>query len=215
MTSSLAVADVCAVSLVSFDEPNRILIGVRRSSTNESFPNAMSVPTQRVPSSLLEEISANVHLQVDEGSNHEFESIWVSSSRSSGHDPLIFLIDSILARKLHLSDALESGEFKYEATLATITTAWVDQLRAAGPAMPELTRMANVIVSVTSGASLIPEETASYSRICWRPQRDVLEAIHTNDALIAWPDGDPFELCVKGLCLATTADLIERGRLEI
>jgi len=210
-----AVSVVLALT-ITWNDPDapvrsdRLLVAVRAPATNGRFPNTLSVPTQRIPAGLLDTIVDACRAVHQTDSEITFESPWVDSQDGSGAEALLFAVESILCRKLGAAVALEEGRLRFRTRLASVTRGLVEDPNQPD-AKAEMTVMANAVVEVEDGIAEIPPVTSTYSTVAWISSESFKHAVEENDALLALPGGDPFELCVKGLCVETTRRLIERG----
>jgi hypothetical protein len=210
---------VCALTIISSAKElsGKVAVTVRRATTNTSFPNSLSVPTQRIPANLAHSATGTAIADFSEPHDAFFDLNWVDSDAQSGNDPVIFVVESILSRKLELAAALEEKRFSYWASVGMLASAMVADPMGHDESGAEYIAMMNVIVMVTEGTELMPNSSAAYELIAWRPATDLQRSVELNDALIVVPGGDPFQLCVKGLCLRTTCQLIsgEVGKIDV
>lgn len=186
---------------------SQILVCVRNSDVNQTHPDVVSVPTQRIPAVLAEKILENSQSIGIEGDTILLEQEIISKNSANGHNELLYIIESLLCRKLGVSEYIERGQFSFEASL-------VGNLKGVAnyPNLEstEQLQMLNVVVHLESGAELFPEHTTSYNLIKWVP---------VNGFLKMWHDGkDPTEIgltaeqssgvCVDGLCISSSADIV-------
>lgn len=192
---------VVALTIVDC-EPNspsygNLLVVIRDPITNATHPNTVSVPTQRVPRALIEALK----------STSLGTSKWSSNSDVSGHSPVIFVVESLLARKFMMGDVLEGAQLSLEVRFGTLQMGQAEY----GPNCAEPIAMANLLVRVTSGVSLFPRRSSSYREIRWVDPDEFLDALNSRAALTLFPLEDPLALCIHGLCVSTAARLIESG----
>jgi len=192
----------------------RILTAVRDPFTNASHANTISVPTARIPASLLEpliEVAENAEVQE---STSLLDGQSVRSGHGRGGDPLIFAVNALLGTKLGVWNALESDRLSYSAELVAIAHGRVP-LGADESGGFENIRMINILVTLESGATEFPEKTTSYSHILWTPVETFLKTVVSRDP--ATIGLDPFEYCVHGLCIATSFAYLKSrfGRPEV
>ena len=113
----LTVADCARENMVfPFHRELRILCGARSGKANPAYPNVVSVPSQRLPKRLAGEILALVK---DEPGASRYK--FFESARENGNHPIIYSVSNLLARKLGLADALESGDFIYSCAFQSET----------------------------------------------------------------------------------------------
>lgn len=207
----LALTIIKGTTALKYEITNdsQILVCVRDSKANKTHPDVVSVPTQRIPTVLAEQVlgeSSSI------GSNKDTKLLSntpIFCDELDGHNELLYMIESLLCRKLGLSNALEEGLFRFKAILAgnLIGKANYPNLNTS-----EHLQMLNAVVFVEVGADLVPEQTASYRKIHWTPS--------TSSFLEMWHNGqDPTVIgltaeqaggvCVDGLCISSTADIVE------
>src|SRR5262249_52765682 len=144
---------------------SQILVVVRDPKTNVRHPNVVSIPTQKIPHGLLSDIVKQGQVVSIEDNLKYYEGPFVSSTSSDSSDPIVYATRAALSGKLALSDALELKSIKFHARIGTLIRGTVlhpaDRL---GTEAEHMT-MANIVVNVDEGHHLIPQSTASYSRI--------------------------------------------------
>ncbi|MGO9334600.1 MAG: hypothetical protein ACLQCU_11240 [Acidimicrobiales bacterium] len=121
----------------------------------------------------------------------------------------MFAVESLLSRKLGLGDDLERGTVTFEARIGQLTEGAADYGYAIEPIA-----MANVLVRVVRGSALLPKCTASYSSIRWVEPEALADAFEMKRAGLVIPDADPIDVCIHGLCVSTTTDLVRRGSVR-
>lgn len=178
----------------------KVLVAVRDPLSNATHPNTVSVPTQRITSHLMDPIREQL---VSRDSR-----TWISSELSQGHDPIVFVVESILSRKLDLAGSLETGSLIYEAMPGQVTLG-----EAHYEMGTERIEMMNVIVRIVAGSADLPDHTASFSSLQWVDPKMLADAFRSKEPLMLFPGADPLEICIHGLCVSTASDLIERGEL--
>src|SRR3954451_12590404 len=83
------------------DLPGSVLWAVRAPATNRTHPTVVSVPTGRIAAGIAESFGAELPI--------DGEFLWRSRLNADGHDAAIYAVEALLARKLGLSEPLESG----------------------------------------------------------------------------------------------------------
>jgi hypothetical protein len=207
------VQPTAAISLVlrAPDAPGMILLGVRSSTaTSRRHPNVLSTPTMRVPHAVLrtvleEHLEGNVELP-NVGMIEELPSSApvLFGGQQTLATTVAFLVESILARKLGLADALVSGTIHGRA--APIAVA-VDDVPDEATGETERTHMLTIAVDLVAGeTALFPYSTPSYSRLLWVAADRLTHALEHNDPLHLAPDLD-LMVCVYGLCVRSAAQV--------
>lgn len=202
------------VALVVLDEgaryprlspTSRVLLAVRDAATNPTHPNVVSVPTARVPAELLAALWRPSSC-VSFGSTELAPWAPRDSRRlHSGHDPVLHVVSSILSRKVGLGDALELGEVAFEAGVVARTTGWSYYGSDRTPSSERLV-MVTVLVALRSGASAMPERTASYSALRFVGVEEFVEAARRKDPSLV--ELEAVDLCLHGLCIASAHDVL-------
>lgn len=204
---------VISVVVRNAERHNAVLLGVRRSAgTSSRHPGVLSTFTMRVPRPILVEAMIAGGLKGDE----EFEAGQLSRMPNSdtrdfgvpnGFEHVsVFLVESLFARKLGLSDALVNGEIRGTIRPLGIAFDIVEDPNGGYP--EERTLMLTYVVDVEVGAELIPDATPSYNPIEWVDGASLERAVRSHDALILLPDANPWEVCLHGLCVRSAASFL-------
>lgn len=204
---------VRVVSMVLFRDRYRseVLLGVRRNTpSTPRHPGVLSTPTARVPEPLFAALVTNDALRQKEvgircatdGRPFTLGTVDVSSH------PAAFVLESMLARKIGLADALVHQRFSAETVLAATALDCVED--PLGTEFAEWTEMLTYQAVITAGADEVPESTGSYSQLIWARHDLVISAMKAGDALIVDDTLNPFEVCIGGLCIRSAIPLLER-----
>jgi hypothetical protein len=225
----------------------RIQVGVRSTEVNTTHPHVISTPTQRIPDVLFNAIlersqgvayGKELELSFPEQflSIHTFESNNLfDSERHSGHEPVIYAVNSLLAQKFGTGSALERGQIRYRAAPASLIVGAVlydnlDNLSEAlrpkrdgiisrsiqvdsdeGSLFKEYHRMCSILV-LLEGAEHIPDSTPSYSEIRWISVAEYQQMsrsrslIHISDQFSA----QSLDYCIHGMCLCSSFVVLDR-----
>lgn len=203
---SLTIIDKSTLNDNIIDENTSILLTVRDKNTNLTHPNVISVPTQRIPASLLSELKNSSTLVEHDNSSSYYSEHKVSSLNCNGHHPVIYAVESILSRKLGLSDALESQLLSFDAYLYIVLKG-----KSYHPNLPkddgreEFIEMANIVV-ITSDIEIFPKHTPSYSHILWESSKNFINTVKDKNPMLV--KLDPIEYCIHGLCIETSYRII-------
>lgn len=188
----------------------RVLNVVRDPSTNTTHPNVVSTPTQRIPLSVYQQILELTH----SGSSYPTPHLDTKENRpdhtTSGHNPLIYITEALLARKLGLAPFLERDQVQYQVHfgLSKTATTYIEDENSE-PA-PYHISMLNLVVVIQNGVDLFPDKTASYSHILWVESGKFLDMVQHKDPTRISADLNPYEYCVHGLCIATTHEILQQ-----
>ncbi len=186
-----------------------VLLGIRCPEANATHPNVVSVPTQRLPGAfLLEMVAACTLLRASETAWF-FSFPEVANTRENGHHPVIFLIESLLSRKLGVARALERGGIEFTAGFFSLTTG-IAHYGDEGPyGTAERMVMGNLWVAVTRGFDQFPERTESFSRVFAAGLAVLDHAKATGDITgLAGGQLDPAVHSIGGVCIASTINAL-------
>jgi len=229
------------VVLSIFDDESRgekrILVGIRSEDTNPTHSNVVSVPTQRIPESIYDDIMNRCSAVLTKKPDCDFPervrktfslSTAISDNeKEKGHNSVIFTVESLLSTKLGLADYLESGKVKFIARPRVLLEGEVfyeekdveipgEKIILNGETVyREQAMMLNIEVRL-KGAEFIPTQTASYRKIRWITLTDFKKLISTREASFLAPvfDGEGVHLCVHGMCLLSSDAAIETGLIR-
>ena len=211
---------VLALTIVNSDLPlsegisveDEMLVCVRNEEINRTHPNVISVPTQRIPAVLAEKIIAAGASDGNCGSTTLYRGHSASNQTANGHSEIIYAVESLMAGKLGLADALESGEFSFTARLAgnQIGTANYPEFHGTELADHEDLQMLNLLVRIDQGADLLAERTLSYDHVKWVPIEKFLDmwANGKQPTDVGFSGEESFRLCIHGLCISSSADVL-------
>jgi hypothetical protein len=200
----------------------RVLTAVRRPATNLRHPGVVSLPTMRIPAAmgaLLSGLPAGSagpeRPSGSAGSAGNFAFLTVHGARQAfgapgvGRGLVSYLTEALLSRKLGAADLLETGRLAGGCAIGMVARAFVDD--PTGTTESEPTLMHTVLVRVTRGAHLLPSASAAYNEICWVDPALLLLAWRCRDAQMLFPQANPFEICIRGLCIRSGVRLLEAG----
>lgn len=194
------------------DASDEVLICVRNEEFNETHPNVISVPTQRIPAVLAEKIIAAGAEEGNSGSTMLYRGQAACSLSANGHSEIIYAVESLLAGKLGLADAIERGDFSFTARLAgnQIGTANHPEFHGTDRPDHEDLQMMNIMVRVDQGAELLAQSTVSYDHVKW-VSIDKFRHMWANGKQptdVGFSGEESFGLCIHGLCISSSADVL-------
>lgn len=182
----------------------KVLLGVRDPNTNASHPSVVSVPTRRIPQSNFDSITKSaIHTFLGDGTTAIFTESPINNGARGGHTDILFLVDSLLATKLGVSDHLERRAIKYRAHIMALVYGTVHH-----PDYSEDTAMLNAVVAIEQGADLFPPQTPSYSRLMWRSVGVFLDSARRKDPVALDPSLGPIEYCIHGMCVKSSFNVL-------
>jgi hypothetical protein len=186
-----------------------MLVVVRDRRTNQTHPDVVSVPTQRIPRAVFEAIVESAVSTELCNMTLLYDSEEVDSRVINGNDPMVYAVESLLSRKLGVSNVLETGDLSFRAKLRGVRHGTsVHRLMNSGGALSEQIAMANVLVTITAGAARFVRRTKSYSHIRWVSIEKFIESVRKKDPIHL--DLNPMKYCIHGLCISTAHDILTK-----
>jgi len=189
---------------------SQILIVVRDPATNLRHPNVVSMPTQKVPISLIHDIQTQGRMKYASGDVSYYDGTVFSNRSGDCNNPILYGTQSLLCSKLGLAEPLEKGLFKYYAKIATVISGTVLHPMYPSGTESEHMTMVNLIVGIEDGHTYLPQATSSYSRILWTNVKSFQEMVLLKDPTIADDSLDAIDYCVHGLCIASAQAVIDQ-----
>lgn len=187
----------------------KVWVCVRNRDVNRTHPDIVSVPTQRIPQALAEDLTdlERLHRDGEFGATQLFVENLRSNEECNGHDATIYAVESLLSRKLGISSELERKQVIFSASLRGIQQDFA-VYRELGE--QEELRMLNLVVWISHGADLFRKNTASYSSGRWISLSDYFEMWRTRDVTRAGVSTQDAlrGVCVDGLCISSTYDIL-------
>lgn len=211
-----------------------VMDGIRRAESNPTHPDVVSTPTGRLPRSIASAILASkADTRPADQPKWLIESldpktpVVVEQLRANieavpeRESPLPYAVGALMAGKLGCAGALELASSKRpiaHASLATILGGFSyasDRELASGETVPvyEPLIMLGSVITVED-KHIIPNETESYRSISWVPLDEYLTGVREREAGRLITDisvEDEVSVCVRGLCLATSAANVENA----
>lgn len=200
---SLTLLDSNTLSAGIVQPDSKVLVVARSAAANRTHPNVVSVPTQRIPPAMSDAIIATTdQVGADPTSAITyFRDPGADSAVYNDHHPLTSAVESLMARKLGLADALERGDLSFRTALRAQVdgTALYDNL--SDQDVYERVSMLNAIVELRDDQINLPMSTSSYSVMAWTSIESFLSGVNRSDPTLISPEFDPLTLCVHGVCL--------------
>jgi len=208
------IVPVVSLAVLRPGDPALALFGVRSATlTSSRHPNVLSSPTMRVPAAVMRAALSSLGMACFQPETGEIRLLSgcptapIGCAGSMG-DVTAFLVESVLMRKLGLAGPLVTGRVTGRATAKALALDRVADPLGGGP--EELTLMLSILLELDSGAEEFPVSTESYLRLDWVDIERIRDAVDSHDALQLVPDADPFTVCLQGLCVRSTAEMVER-----
>jgi hypothetical protein len=208
---SLIIVESTALSGDRVADTGRVLVCVRDPATNAHHPSVLSVPTQRIPAALLQSIKRQCRLSHLGENSTALEANWVDSRQATGHDLVVYSVESVLSQKLGISE----GECGAGGCLFRAKPVWIERGYAAyakGNGLEiehEPIEMLGVLVVVSDPAAF-PASTHSYSPILWTPISQFLLSYEQKNVECIDPTLNAVELCIHGVCVTTAYEYLKR-----
>jgi len=170
-----------------------IIIGIRTPEANAQHPNVVSVPTERIPKVLFDDIAARASLV----------SPYSAEDARPGSDSVTYAVKSVLSHKLGLGDMLEIGALTFSAAPRSVLRG-ISPILEDGDAGEEWS-MVQIAVSLSEW--FIPERTASYTDIGPILVADFIAKAHGKSMVFT----DRRSHRVGGLCVKNTAQWLSEA----
>ena len=206
---------VAAFVFLSEGPRPRILVGIRRPEYNDRHPGVVSVPTIRIPRELALQLAclATVGLPGLAGSegNGPHRAFGVSRATTTVEG---LLVETVLAKKLRMGEALESGLVSGECFVHCVLRGDVEDPTGRDGSV-EPTFMVALVAQLHSGLEAFPVSTSSYSALSWAEPEEFRTAWRTRDGQRLFPDASPLEVCIRGLCVQAAVRVLERVNADV
>jgi hypothetical protein len=212
-TEESALVHGVVAGLVLDEGSGQVLVGIRDVQQNRRHPGVVSVPTLRVPLPLARELCAG-RLPSPSCRVLELSGPWrpiggAGSTRSL--EGLVF--ETILAKKLVHGDSLEFGAVQGRCAAQLAMLDDVDD-PTGRDGRNELTLMVTLVAYLRDARAYVRSRTASYAALDWLPPDEVIEAWRKRDAQRLFPQANPFEICIRGLCMRSAVYLLESAAVD-
>lgn len=191
------------------DQPGQVLVGVRRRETNRRHPGVISVPTIRIPQMLSRGLRVNP--------NHGKSQRFLTSSGTFGQPGSTesaagLLVELVLAKKLIDGAILDQGLVSGRCALRLALRQDVNDPGGVDGCIED-TLMLTVVVSWDRGIDHLPAKSGSYSPLAWVPATELITSWDLHDGMRLFPDADPFEICIRGLCVLSAVEVLSDSQL--
>ncbi|MFA5763481.1 MAG: hypothetical protein WC915_01560 [archaeon] len=217
ITNVVAITIIDETSLINgkICDKSKILLGVR-SNTNPIQPNVISSPTQRIPNSLAKELLNIKKKEVKFNSlpGYVDKTYFLFGKQHSqdkrGHDPGVFIINSLLSSKLGLAEDLEKGKILYDYLVCGLVNGKVFHHETCRPGeilddktnkKVEFHNMINLLVLIKQGSQFFPKKTAAYKKLIWE---DIKTFKNKVENLTEEIDSYKNDFPIGGLCVASS-----------
>ncbi|HJP95996.1 MAG TPA: hypothetical protein VJ843_01345 [Candidatus Saccharimonadales bacterium] len=209
-----------------------VMDGIRRAESNPTHPDVVSTPTGRLPRSIASAILAS-----KAGARPVDQPKWLIESLDpkspvvieqlcaniepvpERESPLPYVVGALMAGKLGCAGALELASSKRPLAHASLATMLGGFSYASDRELPtgEMAPVYEPLIMLGSVVTIadkraIPQETESYRSISWVPLDEYLTGVREREAGRLINDisvEDEVSVCVRGLCLATSAANVE------
>ncbi|WP_158013031.1 hypothetical protein [Streptomyces sp. Root369] len=201
-------AAVLSVVFLRPEPEPQILVAVRAQETNPRHPGVVSVPTMRIPLPLAAQLAGG-KLPEDGGHLDLLGPCRAFGTAGAGTSIEGLLVESILSKKIISGSMLESREIQGTCSVRCVSKADVDDPTGRDGAI-EPTLMVTVIAECEKGGKYLEGNSASYSQITWIDRQDLMTSWRRRDAQFLFPDANPFEICIRGLCVSSAVHVLSQ-----
>lgn len=205
---------VAAFVFLRADPRLRVLVGIRSPESNDRHPGVVSVPTIRIPRELAWQLAHRVPGRFAEFADDGWarrRSFGVARSTTTLEG---LLVETVLAKKLRMGDALESGLIVGECFVHCVLRGEVEDPTGRDGSV-EPTFMVALVARIHSGFDLLPTSSASYSALSWVDPKEFVTAWRTRDGQRLFPDASPLEVCIRGLCVQAAVRVLDRENADV
>lgn len=206
---------VAAFVFLSEGPRPRILVGIRRPEHNDRHPGVVSVPTIRIPRELALQLACLDSVGIPgiagtEGNGpHRAFGVARATTTVEG-----LLVETVLAKKLGMGEALESGMVSGECFVHSALQGDVEDPTGRDGSV-EPTCMVALLAQIHVGVEAFPVSTSSYSALSWAEPDEFRTAWRTRDGQRLFPDASPLEVCIRGLCVQAAVRVLERVSADV
>jgi hypothetical protein len=193
----------------------QVLVGIRRPECNDRHPGVVSVPTIRIPRELALQLACLVPVGLPglahADGNGTARGFGVSRATTTLEG---LLVETVLAKKLRMGDALESGLVSGECFVHCVLRGDVEDPTGRDGSI-EPTFMVALVARIHSGTEAFPVSSASYSALSWVDPEEFVTAWRTRDGQRLFPDASPLEVCIRGLCVQAAVRVLEWENADV
>lgn len=194
-----------------------VLFCVRNREVNLTHPDVVSVPTQRIPSSVGQKLDDTGTPNGVFGDTQLLSSAKISNSETDGHNAMIYAIEALLARKMGVANHLESNELMFTAELSGYHHGRARYPKGTGANRDvdddEELKMLNLLIQIDKGAHLFPDSTISYGVQKWTTVSKFIKMWDSKDpTIVGLTPEQAIGCCVDGLCITSTYDILSAKR---
>ncbi|WP_405991976.1 hypothetical protein [Streptomyces sp. NBC_00986] len=201
-------AAVLSVAFLRREPEPQVLVAVRAQETNPRHPGVVSVPTMRIPLALADQLTRG-EIPEDGGYLDLLGPYHTFGTAGAGTSIEGLLVESILSKKIISGSMLESGEIQGTCSVRCVSKADVDDPTGRDGAI-EPTLMVTIVAECEKGGKRLEGNSASYSQITWIDRQDLMTSWQRRDAQFLFPDANPFEICIRGLCVSSAVHVLSR-----
>lgn len=193
----------------------QVLAGPRNPATNQTHPNVISVPTQRIAPLLAMGAAMDCEVESQTRKEQVFERRWrvFNDADEMDADIVGHIVASAIARKVGFEQLLvrHTNEVRISLESFTLGQSFVDYDVASQMQTIEAIGMLNAAVRVPSDTG--QPRPVSYSSLKWFGIEEFQRGYREKDTLGMFPEFglDALEMCVHGVCMATTSAVLQRG----
>jgi hypothetical protein len=206
--------------VANLDGGLHVLTGNRIAEGNRTHVNVASTPTMRIPSLeagllLAESIPFCLSGNIEPMKPFVSKSLGPSvAAVPDNSDELGSKVGNLLALKLGLGQAIERARKPIgRASIARciIGFSYIEDNASGEPLYEPLIMLGAVVGLEEEAARTIPDRTSSYSHLGWTELHRYTHGVATKnlrEVLVAAEPADELEVCVRGLCNATSSTIV-------
>ena len=201
--AALTILDVSESSEITTNTP--MLLGIRTNVANHQHKFVASVPTKRIPPIAFWDIANRESLDHSEAYTELVQGKTYANLTHRGNNFVTEAVETIMARKLGLGDALVCEHIDFEATakiiLSGISPKYTDD------DVEEPLWMVNILVLLRAGKEFFPSSTASYDPIVWVTIGEFFQLMEHKSITLSLEDGVQ-TYTVGGFCTETSQTVL-------
>jgi hypothetical protein len=197
------------------DDQVQVLAGPRNPATNPTHPNVISVPTQRVTPLLATGAAMGCEVKSQTKKEQVFARRWrvFDSADEMDADIVGHIVASAIGRKVGFEQLLvrRTNDVRISLESFTLGQSLVDYDAVNQIQTIEAIGMLNAAVHVPPDTER--PQPVSYSSLKWFDIEEFQRGYREKDTLGMFPEFglDALEMCVHGVCMATTSAVLQRG----
>ncbi|RLP98300.1 hypothetical protein EAD98_04745 [Micromonospora sp. CV4] len=190
--------------MVPATDPEMVLVGVRSTEGNARHPGVVSVPTMRVPLRWATQQSGGVA----DGETRQLKASKGTFGRpGSSSTEVGYALEALLTKKIVDGTLLDKGDVHGRCAFRLAMRGQVDDPTGTEDEIED-TLMLTILAICDSGVDALRSQSHSYSQLEWVRSSDLLKAWRQRDGQLLFPESNPLEVCIRGLCIESAVRLL-------